>query len=74
MFGSDAPYYDYRRVQHLIENSSLSEAEVAQVAYGNAMILIRKFKPLWELPMAAVEAPTGYPNNDIWLTNGRRLT
>ena len=74
MFGSDAPYYDYRRVQNLIENSSLSESEVAQVASGNAMSLIRKFKPLWELPMAAVEVPTGYPNNDIWITNGRRLT
>lgn len=73
LFGSDAPYYDYRRVQRLIEDSSLSDAEAAQVAAGNAVTLIRRFKPTWKLPPTPAQAPTGYPGGDIWTTNGRRL-
>ena len=73
MFGSDAPYYDFRLTQRLVESAEIEEAMKDAVAHGNALSLIRKFAPGWELDADPVEPPQLYTDEELWAANGARL-
>jgi hypothetical protein len=73
LFGSDAPYYDYRRLQVQIEGADLSERVKDAIAHGNAIDLIRRFRPRWEpdlRPVGDAEGPDLLPfaEVDLWRT------
>jgi predicted TIM-barrel fold metal-dependent hydrolase len=66
LFGSDIPYYDYRLLQRQLEAAALPEEVKDRIAYGNAVELIRRFKPGWHLERAPVETPEAFAGADLW--------
>lgn len=73
MFGSDAPYYNFRLVQAQIENAKLDEATKDRLAYQNAVALIHRFRPDWTLPTTPVTPPQQYTDEELWAARGNRL-
>ncbi|HEX2516246.1 MAG TPA: amidohydrolase family protein [Chloroflexota bacterium] len=73
LFGSDAPYFDYRRLQAQIEGAGLPERLKDAIAHGNATGLIRRFRPRWEPDLGPVGDPQGpllgpFAEVDLWRT------
>jgi uncharacterized protein len=66
VFGSDIPYYDYRRLQRQIEASPVDAATKDKIAAGNAVDLIRRFRPDWQVPATPTPAPAGFESVDLW--------
>ncbi|MEZ4736064.1 MAG: hypothetical protein R3E79_53935 [Caldilineaceae bacterium] len=73
MFGSDAPYYNFRLVQAQIEDAKLDEATKDRLAYQNAVALIHRFRPAWTLPTTPVTPPQQYTDEELWAARGNRL-
>ena len=73
LFGSDTPYYDYRLVQALIEESPLDEVTKDRIAWRNAAELIRRFRPGWQPLLRPPECPAEYAGTDLWVAHGARL-
>jgi len=68
MFGSDAPYYDYRRVQQLVESSDITDDAKDRIAYRNAEELIRRFRPDWRIPRTPIQTLQSYTEKELWAT------
>jgi uncharacterized protein len=66
LFGSDSPYYDHRRLQRQIEGARLPGAVEDAIAFGNAVDLIRRFRPGWEPDPTPVAVPPGLAGVDLW--------
>lgn len=66
LFGSDAPYYDYRRVQRIIETSDLDESTKDAIAHQNAVGLIQRFRPEWAPDTTDVAPPQRYSEQELW--------
>jgi predicted TIM-barrel fold metal-dependent hydrolase len=66
LFGSDIPYYDYRIVQRQIESAPLSEDVKDRIAYRNAVDLIKRFKPQWQLEKTPVPMPAAFAGTNLW--------
>ena len=66
LFGSDLPYADFRFVQQEIEKSKLSEEDKDKIAFGNAIRLIRRFRPGWTLPQLPFDSPHLYLDEELW--------
>jgi predicted TIM-barrel fold metal-dependent hydrolase len=66
LFGSDIPYYDYRILQGQIEAAPLPEDMKDGIAWRNAVDLIRRFKPEWQLDRTPVETPAAFADADLW--------
>lgn len=73
LFGSDIPYYDYRLLQAQIEQSPLNEATKDAIAWRNAVALIQRFRPGWDLPDAPVTPPAEFATTDLWAGRNGRL-
>ena len=73
MFGSDAPYYNFRLVQAQIESANIDEKTKDLIAYQNAVTLIQRFRPDWELPMEDIVLPQIYTDEEMWAARGARL-
>ena len=50
LFGSDTPYYDYRRLQEDIEAARIDAPRKDRITWANAVDLIRRFRPDWTPP------------------------
>lgn len=57
LFGSDAPYYDYRLLQRQIESAPVGDDIKDGIAWRNAVDLIWRFNPAWQLPPAPPDSP-----------------
>jgi predicted TIM-barrel fold metal-dependent hydrolase len=68
LFGSDTPYYDFRRVQALLEGSGISQEDKHAIAWRNAAAPIRHFRPDWGVPETAVVPPQRYGGSELWAT------
>ena len=68
LFGSDAPYYDWRILEKQIEGSGLDEATKDRMAWRNAEELIRRFKPEWGMSTLPVETPAEWRDVELWRT------
>jgi predicted TIM-barrel fold metal-dependent hydrolase len=66
LFGSDAPYYDWRSLQRQVEESSLEEATKDRIAWRNAVDLIRGFRPEWEPNTTPPSVPAAFAGTDLW--------
>ena len=66
LFGSDIPYYDYRILQRQLEAADLSEELKDRIAHANAVALIRRFKPDWQLPQSPTPMPAAFAGQDLW--------
>ena len=66
LFGSDSPYYDHRLLRTQIEQSTLPEAVKDGIAWRNAVDLIQRFRPQWQLNPAPVERPAALGGQDLW--------
>jgi len=73
LFGSDAPYYDWRVLQAALEAAAVSEAIKDRIAYQNAISLVRRFVPNWTLPADPVVSPQRYPTEELWAVRGERF-
>lgn len=73
VFGSDAPYYDWRILQRALESAAVSETIKDRIAYQNALSLIRAFVPGWSPPTAPPIPPRLDPNGELWTARGERL-
>ena len=72
-FGSDAPYYDYRLLQKLIEDSDIGDESKDRIASENAVAFVQKFRPKWKLPSTEVVPPQKYTDEEMWASQGARL-
>ncbi len=68
MFGSDAPYYDYRVIQSAIERAPISDEAKDCVAWRNAADLIRKYAPGWNPPTGCPATPAEWSDVSLWET------
>ena len=68
LFGSDAPYYDWRILQKQIEASGLDEETKDRIAWRNAEALIRRFKPEWGISTTAPPKPSEWRDAELWRT------
>ncbi|MBT3267258.1 amidohydrolase family protein [Candidatus Poribacteria bacterium] len=73
MFGSDAPYYDFRLVQRLVEDADIDHTAKDGIAHGAATRLIRSLLPEWEPPTGALHPPQRYTDDEMWAARGPRL-
>jgi predicted TIM-barrel fold metal-dependent hydrolase len=73
VFGSDAPYYDWRVLQATLESADVSESIKDRIAYENAVSLIRRFVPDWSMPTQPVVPPQVYPPDELWAAKGERF-
>ncbi len=73
MFGTDAPYYNFRLVQELVEQAAIADDERDAVAHRNAERLIRRFRPEWTPPIDPVDPPQRYTDDEMWAARGPRL-
>jgi predicted TIM-barrel fold metal-dependent hydrolase len=73
VFGSDLPYYDYRVLQAAIERAPISETEKDRIAYQNAVTLIRRYRPEWQMPKEGVAAPQQYTIEELFEVGNERL-
>ena len=73
LFGGDTPYYDYRVVQAQIEAAPVDESLKDRIAYENALALIRRFRPGWDLPREPVAPPRAYTVEELFAARGERL-
>jgi len=69
IFGADLPYYDYRFLQKIIEESDCSDDLKDRIAYRNIIALIRHYSPNWKLPEEPVKAPRLYTSKELWSHN-----
>ncbi|MEO2004944.1 MAG: amidohydrolase family protein [Candidatus Poribacteria bacterium] len=73
MFGSDAPYYNFRLVQSLVEESDIADGVKDSIAHGAATRLVRQFRDDWTCPTAPVDPPQRYSDEEVWAARGPRL-
>ena len=73
MFGGDAPYYDYRILQADLESANIDETSRDRIAYQNAVTLIQRFRPDWELPTEKLLPPQIYTEAELWTAENERL-
>ena len=73
MFGGDAPYYDYRILQAELESADIDEESRNRIAYENAVSLIQRFRPDWELPTDKLSPPQIYTETELWTAENERL-
>jgi len=66
LFGSDAPYYDYRLLQDQIEEAALSEAVKDRIAWRNTAELVRRVRPGWMPDMTPVDGNGFGEGEDLW--------
>jgi len=66
VYGGDLPYYDYRHLQRTIEEAEVDEDLKDRIAYRNALELIRRYRPDWELPPGPPTAPRRYRPEELW--------
>ena len=73
IFGGDAPYYDYRILQADLESANIDETNRDRIAYQNAVTLIQRFRPDWELPTEKLSPPQVYTEAELWTAENDRL-
>jgi len=73
MFGSDAPYYNFRLVQVQIESVDINEEPKDHIACKNAVTLVQKFRPGWVLTEEPVTPLHLYTEEELWAARGARL-
>lgn len=73
MFGSDAPYYNFRLVQTLVEEADIDDTAKDSIAHGAAARLIRSFRPRWSRPTDDLDPPQRYTDDEMWAARGPRL-
>ena len=73
IFSGDAPYYDYRILQADLESAKVDEASRDRIAYQNAVTLIQRFRPDWELPTEKLSPPQIYTEAELWTAENDRL-
>ena len=73
MFGSDAPYYDFRLVQRLVEEADVADAAKEAIAHGAATRLVQSLRPQWRPPTVEVTPPQRYTDDEMWAARGPRL-
>ena len=73
IFGGDAPYYDYRVLQAALESADIGEASRDRIGYQNAVTLIQRFRPDWELPAEKLSPPQIYTEAELWTAENERL-
>jgi predicted TIM-barrel fold metal-dependent hydrolase len=66
LFGSDAPYSDYRPLQDQIEAARIDAPRKDRIAWANAVDLIGRFRPGWTPPHAPPSPPGGPAGVDLW--------
>lgn len=66
LFGSDAPYYDYRMLQQEIEATRIDAPRKDRIAWANAVDLIRRFSPGWTPPRTPPALPEDFAGVDLW--------
>ena len=66
LFGSDAPYADYRLLQEQIEAARIDAPRKDRITWGNAVDLIRRFRPGWTPPRTPPRLPDGPAGADLW--------
>lgn len=71
VYGGDQPYYDFRVLQQKIEQADIEEELKDRIAWGNALELIRRFRPHWEMPSGPMKAPRIYDDDQLWATHPR---
>ena len=77
IFGADLPYYDYRYLQHTIEEADIDDDLKDRIAYKNIIPLIQKYNPGWQLPGTPITSPGSYDPQALWAANPKnpvRLT
>jgi predicted TIM-barrel fold metal-dependent hydrolase len=68
LFGSDAPYWDYRPLQDQIEAARIDSPRKDRIAWANAVDLIGHFRPGWTPPRTPPSPPDGPAGVDLWRT------
>jgi hypothetical protein len=66
LFGSDAPYCDYRLLQQEIEAARMDAPRKDRLTWGNATDLIRRFRPGWTPPRTRPPMPDEFAGIDLW--------
>jgi predicted TIM-barrel fold metal-dependent hydrolase len=66
LFGSAAPYSDYRLLQDQIEAARIDAPRKDRITWGNAVDLICRFRPGWTPPRAPPALPEEYVGVDLW--------
>jgi predicted TIM-barrel fold metal-dependent hydrolase len=66
VFGSDTPYYDYRRLQEDIEAARIDAPRKDRIAWANAVDLIQRFRPDWTPPKTPPAVPAEFAGVDVW--------
>ncbi|HEX2033113.1 MAG TPA: amidohydrolase family protein [Chloroflexota bacterium] len=66
LFGSDAPYYDYRQLQQEIEVARIDSPRKDRITWANAVELIQRFRPGWTPPPAPPDAPPAFAGVPLW--------
>jgi len=69
IFGADLPYYDYRVLQHTIEEADIDDDLKNRIAFENIIPLIQKYRPGWTMPDAFVESHRVYDSEELWEVN-----
>jgi len=72
LFGGDLPYYDYRFLQRVIEEAPVKDELKDKIAFRNAVALIRRYRPDWEMPDSPPTAPRRYEAPELWACNPER--
>jgi predicted TIM-barrel fold metal-dependent hydrolase len=66
LFGSDTPYYDYRRLQEDIEAARIDAPRKDRITWANAVDLIRRVRPNWTPPKSPPAVPDEFAGVDVW--------
>jgi predicted TIM-barrel fold metal-dependent hydrolase len=66
LFGTDAPYADYRLLQQEIEAARIDAPRKDRLTWGNAADLIGRFRPGWTPPRTPPALPDGFAGVDLW--------
>jgi hypothetical protein len=65
-YGGDLPYYDYRFMQTKLETAKISEDLKDRIAWRNALGLIQRFRPSWQLPSKPPSPPRIHEPLHLW--------
>ena len=66
LFGSDAPFFDYRLLLQEIEAARIDAPRKDRIAWANAVDLIRRFRPGWMPPSRPPALPAQFAGVDLW--------
>ena len=55
-------------MQALVESSGITEEVKDAIAWRNALVLVRRFRPDWGVPPTAVAPPQRYGDSELWAT------